>query len=576
MRIIVAGFALLILSGAAHGADPTVDVIPAEITARTLTKDAPLELEVRLKAGDRELTAVALSTFSNDGIGAEVEQATPAQLPKLAANAEYAWRLKLTRVDGSVLTESTLHVKVAFDVSQTAVAAPAAPEAAPPKATPPKAAVPKATAPATPAPTHRLIYATAKIKPQAVITAIELAKAEIKGAPESLAHERPSRMFVIITNEYSRPLTVTDVKTLGPTYIDLEPAVDSVPLPKKHPKLPMTIRPGEAGDLDYTITAKNAVVPGKYLFIATVDVMTEDKLAATVRTPPQEINVVVLGESDVLKYFGIPSLLFLPGVLMLIAWRFLWAFRKTDDQVAKYRLQWNTSDFWVVAITLSLGTALIYPWLTESIPQYFNIGRRNFVAAYGLLDFSLILGFALLVSILAFGMWRIPILVYARIKEALLKRAARKLVSAARKLAAETIPGTDDTPLQILEKLAKAGLDSTFQQYYSAAGDAVDDAKDLVLALEKWSSKDELWLIPPMQLTAVAGNSAAVNARYKLINAPPDTAAEVRDRILEGIKQKWWSVPAWHKVGFIRKPTKAIRTDWTKSSAGLGKLVKDL
>ena len=62
------------------------------------------------------------------------------------------------------------------------------------------------------------------------------------------------------------------------------------------------------------------MVPGKYTLIAAVDVESDDKLAATVMTPAQEINVVVVS-FDLLKFLGIPSLLFLPGVLMLITWR---------------------------------------------------------------------------------------------------------------------------------------------------------------------------------------------------------------------------------------------------------------
>ena len=42
---------------------------------------------------------------------------------------------------------------------------------------------------------HQLIYGIAKIKPLTAIAGIELARAEIKGLPESLAHERPGQMF---------------------------------------------------------------------------------------------------------------------------------------------------------------------------------------------------------------------------------------------------------------------------------------------------------------------------------------------------------------------------------------------
>ena len=78
---------------------------------------------------------------------------------------------------------------------------------------------------------------------------------------------------------------------------------------------------------------------------------------------------------DLLKFLGIPSLLFLPGVLMLITWRFLALRGKSDEEAKQYKPQWNTSDFWVIAVALSLITALTYPWLTVLVLT----NSRNFL-----------------------------------------------------------------------------------------------------------------------------------------------------------------------------------------------------
>src|SRR6266853_673854 len=103
MRAGVLALCLLLSAEAAYGADPSLEIIPPEVTARALPTATPIEADVRLKAGDAQLSNIAISTFSNDGISAELASDTPAQLKELAPKAEHAWRLKLTRGAGSVL-----------------------------------------------------------------------------------------------------------------------------------------------------------------------------------------------------------------------------------------------------------------------------------------------------------------------------------------------------------------------------------------------------------------------------------------------------------------------------------------
>ena len=544
MRIAVLALCIFVSVEAAHSAESEVDVIPAEVTTRTLPKDTPIDVEVRLKAGDAELTAISISWFSNDGLSADVAIDTPTQLQKLAAKAEHSWRLKLTRDTGSILTKSVLHVRVAFDAAQPASVVNRGAGAAPGGTAADGTAPGGTPAAGSTAPTRHLIYKTVRIKPQAVVAGIELAKAEIKGAPETLAHERPGRMFIIVTNQYSRALTVTDVRPLGPTFVEL-----SIPDAKKK-QLPMEILPGQTGDIAYDIKAKSEVVPGKYPLIATVDLMTADKLAATVRTPVHEVNVVVLGESEILKFLGIPSLLFLPGVVMLLSWRFLWSRDKDKEVVKDYPIQWNTSDFWIIAIALSLLTAFIYPWLTS----VFLHSSRNFVAAYGLLDFGLILAFALVATTLVFGGWRGWEAWRAH-------QAAVQAAEEARRIA-EATPSTEDNPLQILDKLARVRNEALFEQYYVTNG----DQHECLLALEPWCTKTDLWLVPPVELrNANEADPDGVDAKDLLLNGPPLDADALLTTLREGMERHWWDEPGWCTVGDIRRPMNVPRSGWTKS-----------
>ena len=283
------------------------------------------------------------------------------------------------------------------------------------------------------------------------------------------------------------------------------------------------------------------MVPGKYTLIAAVDVASDDKLAATVMTPAQEINVVVLGESDLLKFLGIPSLLFLPGVLMLITWRFLALRGKSDEEAKNYKPQWNTSEFWVIAVALSLITALIYPWLTVLVLS----NSRNFLVAYGLLDYELILGFSLVTSILAFGVACGAMAAWNAWK-------ARKL--------AKTAPTADDTPLQILRKLALLKGENFLRQYAAGSNQA-----GRLLRLEPWSTETEAWFVPRAEIRDFNQNDHAVDERDRLIHQPLPDAAAVLAKVQEGIQRQWWREPSWRSEGDVRRPLKVPLVGRTRS-----------
>jgi hypothetical protein len=189
-----------------------------------------------------------------------------------------------------------------------------------------------------------------------------------------------------------------------------------------------------------------------------------------------------------------------------------------------------------------LITALIYPWLTVLVLS----NSRNFLVAYGLLDYGLILGFSLVTSMLAFGVACGAMAAWNAWK-------ARKL--------AKTAPTADDTPLQILRKLALLKGENLFQQYAAGSNQA-----GRLLRLEPWSTETEAWFVPRAEIRDFNQNDDhAVDERDRLIHQPLPDAAAVLAKVQEGIQRQWWREPSWRSEGDVRRPLKVPLVGWSKS-----------
>ena len=86
----------------------------------------------------------------------------------------------------------------------------------------------------------------------------------------------------------------------------------------------------------------------------------------------------------------------------------------------------------------------------------------------------------------------------------------------ARRLA-ETAPTTEDTPLQILKKLALLKGENLFQQYAAGGNQAAR-----LLRLEPWSTETEAWFVPRAEIRDFnQSDDQAVDERDRLIHQPP-------------------------------------------------------
>ena len=135
-----------------------------------------------------------------------------------------------------------------------------------------------------------------------------------------------------------------------------------------------------------------------------------------------EVEIGVLGESEFLNLLGVPSLLLLPGFLLLITWRMLQSMLAASGAEG-FRLKPKEADFWAVAIALSLCFSFAYPWLTETLlPE----GRRDYLVAYGLQDLVYVYTAAIVLGLLCFIGGRLVVHVVECIAAARLERSGHE------------------------------------------------------------------------------------------------------------------------------------------------------
>jgi hypothetical protein len=502
-----------------QGAAPTLDLYPASIEGRAVSNADPIRVQVHLKAGSQDLTDVVISTFSNDGITAAIEGNAPADAARIPASGEQAWTLRLapSGSDALGLAPRAANVAVAFTEGADT-------------------------------PRRRYLFQNVKITPPAAAAVPALADINIEGSLEPLSHERPGRLFVIVSNKYSQPLRLIDAQITGPKFVDFigprasqfkDPAVSSVPY-------------GHAKVLTYDVAATDQIIPGKYPLIAEISVEAPDGISGSI-DKSTEIELAVLGESDILGKLGAPSLLFLPGVLFLLAWQLLWSLGKSVDQRQTYSMTITSGSFWVIAIVISLFLAFAYPLIIHLV-----LGQvRDYLVGYGLKDFLYIFSLVMVSACVIFLLWSV------------LQRLAARYRAW---LVLQTTPSENDRPIVILEKLGRLRQSIVFNKAHSAAGNAAQQ----VFVLEPWRGSESLWVAPPAQLQATdQATVEELNFVQQIANGRIVDARRMAKRLKKGMRRNWriwgagrnsWTLE-WRQVGNVACPHKGAVASWTEDEA---------
>jgi hypothetical protein len=141
------------------------------------------------------------------------------------------------------------------------------------------------------------------------------------------------------------------------------------------------------------------VEPGQHLVVVTADLswLQAGHMQTGTVTATNQFSASVLGESEIVALLGIPSLLFLPGFLVVITFRLLWSLSPGGEFSF---LKLKSVQFWFITISVSLIIVLLlYPLLPG--------GTALGVGTYSLADIAYIWVSSILLGAAAYGFERL-------------------------------------------------------------------------------------------------------------------------------------------------------------------------
>jgi len=463
VRLLTVGLSVGLLAATAHGAAAPAAAVTVTPDAVALAAGEAARVVVTVEAGGAALTDVTLRPAGLAGL--TLSPAEPPPWPRIEAGGSRSLVIEVRRSDdgGAVGTVPLL-------VSWTQPPAEGGGDTAAAKT---KHGARAATLTVTDS-TARLMSGVAELVVQSGIAKIE----DRRGGGVA---------YVVVTNKTSHPLRVTGVRCYAPYFLALRAgrgerpdtglwiagAVSRLWRALRGPKtagnggdgapdapgatddpaacaagltLP-TLAPGSSAALPFQITA-SVVEPGTHTVAWEVDL--EWRRAGEAQrgslVVSKDFTVGVLGESELLKLFTWPSVLVLPGALMLLTVLTLrkrvWP--KTASDLSS-TAEATKAEFWLVAVVLSFLTAILYPWVTGQLGD-----PRDFIVVHGLDDVvNLWLG-SVAVALLAWALW------YGG--KLIVKRTANWLADSWQNYQDQLrLPQPTDSPLKLLAKLDRAG-----------------------------------------------------------------------------------------------------------------------
>jgi len=358
---------------------------------------------------------------------------------------------------------------------------------------------------------------TLKVQDRPHETIDKIAEAQVETSLDLLQEYRSGIIFLIVRNKSDVPVRVVRVSGEKPDFIDLElPDVSSG----------VTLAPQESRALVVKATTEDSLQAGKHVLLFDIGLAWEKagrswtgSLVAT-----HKLDVGILGESDILKLIGVPSFLLVPGFLMTMAFMMLWTHVDPKREGGKLPLEAKSSEFWLIAITLSLVTAPLYPPITDIFGP-----RRNYLRGYGLRDVVQVWLGSLAVATLA---W-LAVVVIRNVR-------ARVRYQRAADQERRTYPAEGDSPVQVLRKLA--GLGASYPP--ELVNVTVEGATTAYFFLAE--VRDRVWVAPPVRLewkpTAIDSIPAGYRRELPQVLDRSGDPGAVAEKLEAG--QEWLDV-AW-------------------------------
>lgn len=284
------------------------------------------------------------------------------------------------------------------------------------------------------------------------------ASIEVKSTLASLHSGDAGELTLAITNKTAEPLSVTVTPKAARFFtFGLPPPAAPPKSDANPPTVPATISPLSTGAVTFTVSANGKVTPGKQIlqFEVTLDQGGQPRSFLVTR----DVEVNVMGASEILTAVGVPSLFLLPGFLAVSSFLLLWRWNIWRPTPAgPSPLEFPKPDFWVVSITVSMvitGCFLLFL-------------RKDYLSYYGLGDLMVLWFTSILIGSVVYLVYR----------------------AVALYVASRHYPQRRDSPIAILHKMKRYGMAMDLPTIKLKAG------KEILFLL--LAETDSAYVCPPM------------------------------------------------------------------------------
>ena len=418
LRFAALGMACALSTSAAIAQSQTPTLAVQSTPIAVASTDSMSEARVVLEnPGADSLQNISLAQWNSDGI--KVELGAPSA-KVCASKSQIVWQVKLT-----IPSAAHLPGTVVLDASYTVAKVP-----------------------------HH-VYATLAVKSDAPA---KLVDATLDGTPDPVSEQRPSAVYLLVTNYLDVPVTVTVPTPSLSAGLKIPPV----------PSFPVNAHSMAGRRIE--LQTEGRVTPGVQPVAIDVDVTWNRDGQADERhfvlTKP--VTVGVFFESDLLKALSIPSFLMLPGCLVIFTMQLMLSLGimglKNLSNLPS--LSVTSPGFWIPSITLSWIFVLVYYWITGV----------NCLLSYGIDDMRNIWVASILLGVAAF-------LIAGAVHQEWRK---------------EHVPTSLDTPFEILSKMGKSGL--TVER--PRVKFKIDNVEVTAFAIEKIREDQTIvWVAAPIEIS---------------------------------------------------------------------------
>ncbi|MDZ4152884.1 hypothetical protein, partial [Methylicorpusculum sp.] len=372
-----------------------------------------------------------------------------------------------------------------------------------------------------------------------VMPSTDALKVETKVGFTSLHENEEGRVVLTIANGNNDTLTLSKPQMSKVSHAKVTGSNDSDTVSnasadngKSILEIPLVISPQSTVAIDFKIKANPTILPGKYIGLIDVDAKTSCGVSLH-RVAAYEVTLGVFGQSELLTTIGVPSLLFLPGFLVLSIWLLIWrmglrvSFLKKEGSSNDFFVAGTDPEFWLLGITFSLLMFI-------SARNLWGLGYQR---PYQLSDIATLWGASLGVGLLTY----LLIFWVTRWREKYLegRRVAKLLTS-------------NDSVITALERIIRHGVE--IRDCRRVKG---NDTANSFCGFRLWSDNknDMVWVIPPIlcrklndkpfQLPLPGEKEDTTTIYNFLKKAEDDSLAEI----------------SWNSNGSLNKPTEMNITE---------------